>query len=481
MTATMKKILFILLAFFGLTVSAQTAHHANVRVSNVSVKEDHGTVRVHFTMDASSYRIRQNVKMAITPILYNQDKESRLREVILYSRSSRIIDERNRVAVSDGAFIAKDNKKIVYDASIPYQTWMNGGALRLDILQHDCCSQASATQNVASDLRLHIPVYEINPALMYAQPAVETTKSRSESGSAFVEFKQGSSLLLPDFRKNKGELQKISNSIDIVNHEKGTAVTGITLTGSSSPEASWSYNAKLADSRVNKVKNYIASTYHVNQNLFHTNTIPEDWAKLKILVESSSLPDKDQLLAVINSSLSPDAKEAKLARMAVHATLLNDIYPQLRKVDYQVNYNVRRFALAEAMSVIKTSPKNLSLDEMYQVAQTYPQNSPQYIDIMLQAAKIFPNDDTANLNAAMAALAKHDTVAAEQYIRQIKTKARIPMVDNAKGVLALMKGDYDTAEGYLQSAAQAGLQAAQKNLEELAKKRENSQQIKQQQ
>jgi len=57
---------------------------------------------------------------------------------------------------------------------------------------------------------------------------------------------------------------------------------------------------------------------------------------------------------------------------------------------------------------------------------------------------------------------------------------RIPEYDNAKGVLEMLRGEYDRAESYLQAASDAGVEAAARNLEELARKRENIELLRQQ-
>ena len=54
----------------------------------------------------------------------------------------------------------------------------------------------------------------------------------------------------------------------------------------------------------------------------------------------------------------------------------------------------------------------------------------------------------------------------------------LPEYANAAGVLALLKGDYDAAERFLQAASDAGLEVAGKNLEELGKKKANDQEMK---
>ena len=110
---------------------------------------------------------------------------------------------------------------------------------------------------------------------------------------------------------------------------------------------------------------------------------------------------------------------------------------------------------------------------MYLVANTYSNGSQEFIDVFETAVRLFPEDDVARLNAAAAALSRRDTITAERYLGLVKQKG-LPEYANAAGVLALLKGDYDTAARFLQAAMNAGLEVAGKNMEELEKKRINA-------
>ncbi|WP_369073794.1 tetratricopeptide repeat protein, partial [Bacteroides salyersiae] len=89
------------------------------------------------------------------------------------------------------------------------------------------------------------------------------------------------------------------------------------------------------------------------------------------------------------------------------------------------------------------------------------------------AARLFPEDMTANLNAAAAALSRRDTVYAKQYMDHIKSIPETPEYYNTAGVLEMLSGDYDKAESYLRKAVEMGLPEAGMNLGEITKKREN--------
>lgn len=143
----------------------------------------------------------------------------------------------------------------------------------------------------------------------------------------------------------------------------------------------------------------------------------------------------------------------------------------------KVNYEIKNFNVDEAKEIIKTRPQNLSLNEMFLVANTYPKGSQEFIDVFETAVRMYPKDEIASINAAMAALSRNDLVSAERYLKMVNAHKQLPEYSNAMGVLMLLKGDYEHAEEYLKAAAEAGLEAAGQNLEELATKRTNAAEI----
>lgn len=72
--------------------------------------------------------------------------------------------------------------------------------------------------------------------------------------------------------------------------------------------------------------------------------------------------------------------------------------------------------MSEAKELIYTDPKQLSLDEMFQVARTYDTNSREFKEVFEIAVRMYPDDPVSNLNAANSALLNGDTAAARRYL-----------------------------------------------------------------
>lgn len=200
-------------------------------------------------------------------------------------------------------------------------------------------------------------------------------------------------------------------------------------------------------------------------------------------VEASHMEYKNEILDILEYTSSSEERKVRLKQLAggiPYRNMLRTIYPSLRVAICKVDYNVKNFDVEEAKVVFLTSPQNLSLNEMFHVANTYEYGSPEFVDVFETAVRLFPKDEIANLNAAVAAIAREDLAQAERYLNRITPEGYPAEYNNVMGVLALLQGNYEKAETYLQAAADKGLEVAGQNLKELAKKKANAAEIEKQ-
>ena len=192
-------------------------------------------------------------------------------------------------------------------------------------------------------------------------------------------------------------------------------------------------------------------------NIFSVASTPEDWEGLIAAL------DAPELLAIAKSDADPDAKERQMKTRypAQWKQLLADVFPTLRHSDYRVSYTIRPFTVEEARDIIRTKPQQLSLNEMFLVANTYAPGSKDYDDVFETAVRIYPDDETANLNAAIIVLRKGDLSAAARYLEKAGESAE---AQTARGVLAAKQGDYSAAEA---AFGLSTIKEAKHNLEEL--------------
>ena len=283
--------------------------------------------------------------------------------------------------------------------------------------------------------------------------------------------------LQPDFGNNASELEKILAAFASVGDDDDVPLTGVSLCGYASPEGSIARNRQLSEGRAVALKKYLMTKFDYPESFYSTRFGGEDWEGLAALVENSDMRYKQEVLELIANVPVEQNREARLMALKggePYRWMLKELFPKLRRVTFKADYNVRQFNIEEAKEIVKTRPQNLSLNEMFLVANTYEPGSREFSDLFETAVRMFPEDPTANLNAAIAALGRKDYVSADRYLKNIRNRMQIPEYDNAIGVLIMMRdADYDRAEQCFVVAAQTGLEAAKENLEELARIREN--------
>ena len=121
--------------------------------------------------------------------------------------------------------------------------------------------------------------------------------------------------------------------------------------------------------------------------------------------------------------------------------------------------------------IIWNRPQQLSLSEMFAVANSYETGSKEYNDVFEIAVRMYSSDPVANLNAANISIGKGDYESAKKYLSKAGNSAE---AIHARGVIKLIEGDLDGAETLLKQAKEAGVIDAAANLRELQKKRDDN-------
>ena len=310
------------------------------------------------------------------------------------------------------------------------------------------------------------PVYHFN----FVTPKAETEKARNLSGRAYLDFVVNTTDIRPDYRRNAEELAKVRQTIDAVRQDPNTSITHISIHGYASPEGSYANNTRLAQGRAQAFKDYVQMLMTLPAEIFSVESTPEDWEGLmenvKMIKFKNAKIEESVFSIVKDESLAPDQKEQKLKREMAKEWkwMVDSIFPALRHSDYEVSYTIRPFTVEEASQLIKTKPQQLSLNEMFLVAQTYEPGSPDFNEVFEVAVRMYPEDETANLNAAVIALRRDDQQAAARYLAKAGKSAE---AINLRGVLAAKKGDMKAAADYFRQAP--SLKEAQQNLEEITK------------
>ena len=468
-----------LFAGAGLNAADKVTVRPGAGISNVVVNRAGRNMNVSMDVDLTKVSIPGNKAYLLTPVLVKGGNSVELPAIGLYSRGSFLQYLRNGIKLSSGETMTYSVKNmpssINYDTTVPYENWMNGCELVLRQEQYGCanCKEIASTSDKLGGFR--IKTFTFSPDFVFARPEAEVTKSRSISGQAFVDFAQGKTNVNPEYHSNARELAKIRATIDSVRKDKDVTINRIYIKGFASPEGKYSLNEKLASGRTTAIKDYVRNLYSLSNNMFKTDFVPENWEGLRDYVENSDLPHRKKILSLIDDEdtyKDLDAKEWKIKSTYPddYEEILENCYPYLRRTDYKVDYTIRSYASAEEVEeVLKTRPSNLSLEEFYLAAQNYTPGDEDFNKTFITAARVYPDDPTANVNAAMAEMQEGNLDAARRYLKKAGNSG---LASYAKGLYAALTEDFDEAWDYFRQARSAGVREAQDALDQLNYRKE---------
>lgn len=473
----MKRTIFILVALLGIgnmpeTVAQNTKDITpGVSIEKFNMNREGRYLTVKMNLDLNKLDVDANRAVLLTPRLVNEADSLDLPSIGIYGRRRYYYYVRNGIGSISGENetvyrVSDKPDNVAYSNLAEYEEWMDGATLTFHRSDWGCCHEI-LTEYEGILGRHHEAFF---PELIFVQPKVEIMKSRSLSGSAYIDFPVNQIVIYPDYRRNTVELGKIRATIDSIRNDKDAIITSVWLKGFASPESPYKHNTELAIGRTAALKKHIGQLYHFADNIIQTDYEPEDWAGLRRYVEQSDIKHRTEILALIDSDMEPDAKEAKIKRAypKEYRFILQNFYPSLRHTDYRIDYNIRMFSeMEEIKRIMAEQPQKLSLNEFYLVAGKYEPGTDEFTDVFQTAVRMFPNDETANLNAANAAIRRDDFETARKYLDKAGDS---PEAVYARGALAVRERDFDTACRYLSKAKEMGLEKADRTLDELTKR-----------
>jgi hypothetical protein len=305
----------------------------------------------------------------------------------------------------------------------------------------------------------YVPAPEPEPVFLasFVTPEAEAVKSRFEEGRAYLDFAVNRVAIAPGFSDNAAELQKIYTSIESVRSNPDATITDIGIIGYASPEGTYASNISLSERRAQALKDHLLDRYGLPESLFNAKGAGEDWAGLDSLVERSYMPEKQRILEIIRGTDIFAGRERQLMELASgrpYRQMQAEMFPRLRRTEYTIGYTVVPFTVEQGKEVMMTRPGTLSLNEMFLIADTYAPGSNEFNEVFETAARIFPDSDVANLNAAASALSRKDEVSAARYLSKIRE--RTPEYWNNMGILSWLRGDKTAAAEAFAKAGAAG-------------------------
>jgi outer membrane protein OmpA-like peptidoglycan-associated protein len=412
--------------------------------------------------------VADSQSMMFSPILINGSKRQKL-----YKRVQ-VLQHQNNDSLYYQILVARKDSTyhIHYDLTIPYKAWMDTADVCLSVQDAGCADCYRSEELIlASSLRKSEPeipdIYFPNPKVNFVVPAEEEIKKRSAAGKAYLEFATKQAAILPNYRNNQRELKKIYQTLDRIIKNPDAQVTGISVLGFASPEGLSQTNLTLSAQRATALKVHLKSLYPLDKVFFTADGGGEDWDGLKTLLDSSRLAQKTNLRKIIDTTPLEQGRKTKLMKFGKglpYKEMQKTLFPLLRKVNYDIEFTIRKYTLEETKEIVNTSPEQLSSSEWYNLAKSYGENSEPYEKTMALILKYYPDNAAANINEAAVLLKRGEFEPAR---KRLEKMASDPLSFNNLGVYYLKTGDLAKAQEFLLKARSYGVPEAEHNLSEL--------------
>ena len=248
-------------------------------------------------------------------------------------------------------------------------------------------------------------------------------------------------------------------ALDAANANERATVKSTEIVAYASPEGAIKLNDKLSDNRSKSAsKAWKKITKGHNAQDPTVKSIGEDWEGFQQLVNESNIEDKDLILRVLSMYSDPAVRENEIRNMSkVFTALKGEILPELRRARLIANVETINYTSEELLDLINSNETVLDEEALLRVATLVKDNA-QKEKIYDKAYERF-GSQRAKYNLAALYLSEGKDAKAESVLRELD--ANDADVINAKGVVALRKNDFATAE---QCFRKAGTPEAKKNM-----------------
>ena len=467
-----------------------------VTYKDVEARVSGDTLRLRFTVEARTGSLGRNEALHIVPIYASGEHQYPFRSVVLqdplrhryYLRETELLSreeykkrtENEQVTILARSKEAKQEPiRFEGEMLLPADQIAEGGDNRLELYQflEDCCNYnplgtypVAITYPAKPEPKIVLPptAPNLQPGdMLFYRPDAEKVKLRAEHATVRIQFKVGKHDIVSSFGQNYLELAKVTRILQpIVETPDDIEVQKLTITGYASPEGDFNANLALSQRRADSFKSYLITMYGTLSGLSQFPAVGkgEDWAGLrKSVAESTYVPMKEDVLRLIDGYSIEGGREARLMQLgggSVYKYLLENLYPSLRRMDMEVSYKVRNFKPEEVESVYDRRPQDLSQEEIYEVAQRRNKDGVAHAEFGREydtAARFYPEDKIANLNASSAALVRRDLAQAWQYLCHISDA---PEAATNMGLYYWLSGKYGMAARYFEKALNDPRQAA---------------------
>ena len=274
---------------------------------------------------------------------------------IIYKDSVATVVGKKDFIRCDIAFTVEDYTKVCTSVS---QNYVEGVINPLRFLEHDFAGSI------------------VTDSLYFPRPELQMCDSK---GQINLQFAIGKTNLDMSNAQNRAEMDKLEKQLRDIANTPGSSIKSFRIIGTSSPDGRYDVNLNLAQGRMASARNLIMSKLDSDTRMgMHSavKAVVAPWDSVVAMLRADSLlKEAEAIERIIHENPSHDAQSNRVRNLSFFSTLLRDKYlPRLRKVEYEITYDIRRvLTVPEIAAIYEKDPKNLSKYEyfrLFRAAQT---------------------------------------------------------------------------------------------------------------
>lgn len=426
-----------------------------------------------YNIDVAADAIDECSSLVITPLVRDNNNNKKLIEMIVVNGQSRKVNTEWLQRVCYGVcdpnnvrfYTLKEGEALHVKTctQVPYEEWMEDGAAFYITTQKatykpNCIHNYPGEEYICDIPYLSEPLV-VDPVLAPVPMEANLEGTRVLRTKLF--YPVNVTRKVDNYLEN-AEALELLNTLDRGNFE----VTSVAIEGWASPEATVAYNQNLSINRAKTVKSIISDKYNFPQDVYSVKGNGEYWDSVIDYVDNTDEPIVADNRAAIQDAIAAngdlDKREAAIKKIAAgkpYKAIFDAVYPRSRFAEAVVTFKNRGYNKADAMTLYKADPSNLSADEYVLLIQDGASE-----DVVNTAVKLYPND--ARVAAAAAAKA-YENGNIDKAIELYKKAGNSEEVMNNLACCYLKKGDYENAKACLEKLSDSKL--SETNANELRK------------
>ena len=495
----MKRYGLLIALALALGTQAQTVYKEQIRVSDEHFSLQGSLLRVQMRVSYNAGVLNSGETLNFTPVIKDANQQQPLSSVVINGKERSRFEQRQaklqKRQRQNIPVVRRDKRQgtyyFDYDTTIPYSDWMLGASLYIEseesgwtgrnhlyedkLIDHialgDEAAPVSPQAPVPSTVVAQQPAATPAPVAVPASPAPAAIAAAAAprhwipflplSAAAPVSEKTVSGTLpltgsLTTEQKDKAFCEAVARELSARLSASGAVIASLSLHGYGAPTGNYRRNEQRSSERAQLLKEHLIAAQ--SAKMVSVTWTAEDWQRITTLTEAdNSLTLRSAALDVMQNVDITAGREDQLRMLASGQTyqqLSQRIFPQVQRIDYTATLQHRS----------ASSPEPAELKSLYRTASALPRGSSEFNDLIDVAARLYPDNAVAAINAAGVALTKGELDKAERYLAPWQTDAR---AYQNLGVLSLLKGDAAKAEVYLRMAEAQGVSEARTVMERL--------------